>query len=243
LICSMSRTHRQILLIEDDPEVATVLRHHLREEGYTVDWVGDGESGLQRLHGMPPDLIILDLQLPGVDGYEICRVVRALPGYIPIIIVSGKSAESQRILGLELGADDYVIKPFSVLELVSRVRALFRRVEALRQPAADSGGPLRAGAFVIDPLAREVKQNGIPLALTAREFDLLHFFARHPGQAFSRLELLNRVWGHNHDGYEHTVNTHINRLRVKIEADPARPAHILTVWGVGYKFSPEAKRA
>lgn len=236
----MSRTDKHILLIEDDPEIAGVLRHNLRDEGYAVDWAGDGETGLQRLAAMPPDLLILDINLPGVDGYEICREVRSRPGYTPIIIVSGKSAESQRILGLELGADDYVTKPFSVLELVSRVRALFRRVDALRQPAATAPGPLLAGRFAIDPLAREVKLNGAPVALTAREFDLLHFFARHPGQAFSRIELLNQVWGYSHDGYEHTVNTHINRLRAKIETDPARPAHILTVWGVGYKFAPEA---
>jgi DNA-binding response OmpR family regulator len=175
--------------------------------------------------------------LPGKDGLEICRQVRAMPEYTPIIIISAKSTEAHRILGLELGADDYVTKPFSVLEVNARVKALFRRVEALGRIARLDSGLLEAGELRIDPVAREVTLSGETLALTAREFDLLFFFARHPGRVFSRLDLLNQVWGYSHEGYEHTVNTHINRLRAKIERDPANPEYILTVWGVGYKFA------
>ncbi|SMF93372.1 DNA-binding response regulator, OmpR family, contains REC and winged-helix (wHTH) domain [Methylomagnum ishizawai] len=237
----MANTDKHILVVEDDPEVAALLERGLREEGYVVRRVQDGVAGMAALESALTDLLILDINLPGVDGLEICRRVRAQPGYLPIIIVSGKSAESQRILGLELGADDYLAKPFSVLELVARVRALFRRVEALAQ--APQGAALRGGRFVLDPVAREAKLDGAVLSLTAREFDLLHFFMRHPGRVFSRLELLDQVWGYGHDGYEHTVNSHINRLRGKVEADPAHPAHILTVWGVGYKFAPDGGSA
>jgi DNA-binding response OmpR family regulator len=156
--------------------------------------------------------------------------------YTPIIITSARSSEVHRILGLELGADDYLAKPFSVLELVARVRALLRRTDAIARNARIESGSLEIDGLSIDPLAREVRVQGRPVELTPREFDLLYFFARHPGKVFSRMDLLNQVWGYRHDGYEHTVNTHINRLRLKVEADPANPRRILTVWGCGYKY-------
>jgi DNA-binding response OmpR family regulator len=230
---------RRILLVEDDADIAEILRLNLADEGFVVDWAGDGETGLARLEAQGHDALILDIMLPGIDGLEVCRRVRAMPRYTPIVIISARSGESQRVLGLELGADDYVTKPFSLLELVARVRALFRRVDALGRSARQDAGVLKAGNLTIDPVARRVLREGAEVDLTAREFDLLFFFARHPGQAFSRLELLSQVWGYSHEGYEHTVNTHINRLRGKIEGDPAKPEMIQTVWGVGYRFAPD----
>jgi DNA-binding response OmpR family regulator len=160
-----------------------------------------------------------------------------MASYTPIIITSARSSEMHRIIGLELGADDYLAKPFSVLELVARVRALLRRTDAMARHARLESGTVALDGLVVDPISREATLEGRSIELTPREFDLLHFFARHPGRVFSRLHLLNHVWGYQHDGYEHTVNTHINRLRTKIEADPARPVRILTVWGHGYKWA------
>ncbi len=231
--------HKRILIIEDDADIAEMLGLHLREERYDIVHCARGDEGLRRLEQEAWDALILDLMLPGVDGLEICRRVRAMPHYTPIIIISARSSETHRIVGLELGADDYLAKPFSVLELVARVKALLRRVDALGGGGQGQGGAsLRLGRLLIDPLARAASLAGNPLELTPREFDLLHFFARHPGKVFSRMGLLDAVWGYNHEGYEHTVNTHINRLRAKIEADPAQPACIVTVWGQGYKFLP-----
>ncbi|WP_445371337.1 response regulator transcription factor [Methylomonas sp. HW2-6] len=229
---------KHLLLVEDDPDIAGLLAANLREEGYDVDLAADGDAALTAIAGKPYDLLLLDVMLPGVDGLEICRRVRAGPVYTPIIIVSSKSSDVQRVVGLEMGADDYIVKPFALAEVVARVRALLRRVEALSRPATEQTDTvIFAHGLRIDAQSRTVVLDGQPLALTAREFDLLHFFARHPGRMFTRLELLNQVWGYSHDGYEHTVNSHINRLRAKIETDPAKPARILTVWGVGYKFA------
>lgn len=229
---------KHLLLVEDDPDIAGLLAANLREEGYNVDLAADGVAALAAIAGKHYDLLLLDVMLPGVDGLEICRRVRAGPVYTPIIIVSSKSSDVQRVVGLEMGADDYIVKPFALAEVVARVRALLRRVEALSRPAAEQTDTvIFAHGLRIDAQSRTVALDGQPLALTAREFDLLHFFARHPGRMFTRLELLNQVWGYSHDGYEHTVNSHINRLRAKIETDPAKPARILTVWGVGYKFA------
>jgi len=197
----------------------------------------DGEKGLRLLEQGGWDALILDLMLPGVDGLEICRRARAMTRYTPIIITSARSSEMHRILGLELGADDYLAKPFSMMELVARVKALLRRVDAMARNLKMDAGSLSSAGLFIDPLTREALLEGRVLDLTPREFDLLYFFARQPGKVFSRLDLLNSVWGYNHEGYEHTVNTHINRLRAKIEADPAQPLRILTVWGRGYKFA------
>lgn len=235
IISDMS-TARRILIVEDDAHIADLLRMHLADEGYEVEHAADGESGAAQLERGTWDALVLDLMLPGVDGLEICRRARAMARYTPIIITSARSSEVHRILGLELGADDYLAKPFSVLELVARVRALLRRSDALARNARLDAGTLEADGLSIDPLARELRIDGRPVDLTPREFDLLYFFARHPGKVFSRLDLLNQVWGYRHDGYEHTVNTHINRLRLKVETDPANPRRIRTVWGRGYKF-------
>ncbi|KQP09087.1 response regulator transcription factor [Pseudorhodoferax sp. Leaf265] len=232
-------TPKRVLIVEDDAHIAELMRMHLADEGYAVTHAADGHAGLRALQAGRWDALVLDLMLPGVDGLEICRAARAEHGvgrYTPIIITSARSSEVHRILGLELGADDYLAKPFSVLELVARVRALLRRSEAMARSARVESGRLEVGAVGLDPVTREVQVDGKPIELTPREFDLLHFFARHPGRVFSRLELLNKVWGYQHDGYEHTVNTHINRLRTKIEADPAQPRRILTVWGRGYRL-------
>ena len=224
------------MVVEDDPDIAQMIALCLRNEGFEVAVEHDGESGLARLKQHKHHLLVLDLMLPGVDGLHVCREVRSMPEYLPIIMVSAKATETYRVLGLELGADDYLSKPFSLPELAARVRAVLRRMDAAEKRAATLVGVIRRGTLVIDPAAREARLSGEPLTLTSREFDLLLFFARHPGRVFNRMELLDQVWGYAHDGYEHTVNTHINRVRNKIEAHPARPAFLLTVWGVGYKF-------
>lgn len=228
---------KRILIVEDDVDIANVLSLHLRDERYEVVHSADGNEGLRLLAQGNWDALILDLMLPGVDGLEICRRARAMTRYTPIIITSARASEVHRILGLELGADDYLAKPFSVLELVARVKALLRRVDAMAKDLRIDAGSLELGGLSIDPLTREASVDGRRIELTSREFDLLYFFARHPGKVFSRMDLLNAVWGYQHEGYEHTVNTHINRLRTKIEADPAQPSRILTVWGHGYKLA------
>ena len=228
---------RRILLVEDDAHIADLLTLHLRDEGMAVVHCARGDDGVRQLEQGGWDALVLDLMLPGVDGLEICRRARGMARYVPIIIISARAGEVHRILGLEIGADDYLSKPFSVLELVARVRALLRRVDALTQNARLEAGSLLIDGLSIDPLAREARLDGAGLDLTPREFDLLYFFARQPGKVFSRMDLLNAVWGYRHEGYEHTVNTHINRLRAKVEADPANPRRILTVWGRGYKYA------
>ncbi len=227
---------KRVLIVEDDVHIANLLRMHLRDEGYEVTHAATGDEGLALLEAQSWSALVLDLMLPGVDGLEICRRARGMARYTPIIITSARASEVHRILGLELGADDYLAKPFSMLELVARVKALLRRVEAMAQNARIDAGELAVAGLRIDPVARTAQVEGRALELTPREFDLLYFFARHPGQVYSRMDLLNQVWGYQHDGYEHTVNTHINRLRNKIERDPASPQRIQTVWGRGYKL-------
>jgi two-component system OmpR family response regulator len=228
---------KRVLIVEDDMPIADLLRLHLQDEGYQVTHCADGNQGLAQLRNGGWDALILDLMLPGVDGLEICRQARAMTTYTPIIITSARSSEVHRILGLELGADDYLAKPFSVLELVARVKALLRRADAMAKNQRNEGGALELNGVRLDPVTRQAAVEGRPLDLTPREFDLLYFFVKHPAKVFSRLDLLNQVWGYQHDGYEHTVNTHINRLRAKIEPDPAEPTRILTVWGKGYRFA------
>lgn len=229
---------RRILVVEDNLDIANLLSLHLADEGYTVDVAHDGERGLRKALGQSYELVILDLMLPGVDGLEICRQLRAAPNYTPVLMLTARSTEIDRVVGLEIGADDYLTKPFSIRELIARVKALFRRMHALTPKTADEPptGVIRAGPLLIDPDKRRVTVDDEPVELTAKEFDLLLHFARHPGRVYSRAQLLDLVWGYGHQGYEHTVNSHINRLRAKIERYPARPRYILTVWGVGYKF-------
>ena len=228
---------KRVLVVEDDAHIADLICLHLRDEYFEVVHSADGSEGLRLLEQGGWDALILDLMLPGVDGLEICRHARAMARYTPIIITSARSSEMHRILGLELGADDYLAKPFSMPELVARVKALLRRVDAMARNLKMDAGSLDLGQLFINPLTRDVTLQGQRLDLTPREFDLLYFFARQPGKVFSRMDLLNAVWGYSHEGYEHTVNTHINRLRAKVEADPANPVRILTVWGRGYKFA------
>jgi DNA-binding response OmpR family regulator len=228
---------KRVLIVEDDIHIADLLRMHLQDEGYQVTHCADGAQGLAQVRTGGWDALILDIMLPGVDGLEICRQARAMTTYTPIIITSARSSEVHRILGLELGADDYLPKPFSVLELVARVKALLRRADAMSRNQRNEGGALELNGVRVDPLTRQATLAGSVLDLTPREFDLLYFFIKHPEKVFSRLDLLNQVWGYQHDGYEHTVNTHINRLRAKIEADPADPTRILTVWGKGYRYA------
>ena len=226
-----------ILLIEDNRDYAEILSLNLRDEGWSVEVVHDGAAGLKAAEVGAHDLIILDLMLPEVEGLEVCRRLRAHPPYTPIIMLTAKSTELDRVLGLEMGADDYVVKPCSIHELLARIRALFRRVEMMGQPKEQAPAQLAAGDMTIDVEKRSVTIAGKAVELTAREFDLLAYFAGHPGRVFTRADLLHQVWGYGHAGYEHTVNTHINRLRAKIEQDPSEPRYILTVWGVGYKFT------
>ena len=226
----------RILLIEDERLIAESLIRTLRGLGYEVRHAADGAAGLKLALLETPDLVILDVMLPGLSGWEVCKGIRR-ESVVPILMLTALNEEVDRILGLELGADDYVTKPCSVQELLARVRALFRRVDALGRTARQEAGRLEAGALSIDPVSRQVRCKGEAVELTAREFDLLFFFARHPGQVFSRMDLLAQVWGYSHEGYEHTVNTHINRLRAKLEPNPAEPRYLLTVWGVGYKFA------
>ena len=236
-------TDRRILLVEDEHDIADVVALHLSDVCDEVVVARDGYDGMRLATSEDWALIILDLRLPGPDGLEICRTVRRERPYQPVLMLTSKSAELDRILGLESGADDYLTKPFSVLELAARVRAIFRRVESLGNQAAsqtDSPQAIQSGAVRIDPSRREVQLSGETVDLTAREFDLLEHFARHPGRVFRRADLLDQVWGYGHDGYEHTVNSHINRLRAKIERDPSKPEMIVTVWGVGYKFEARA---
>ena len=235
-----SAKQRRILVVEDEEDIAELLALHLRDICDEVTLAPDGHAGMRLAFARSWDLIILDLRLPGPDGLAICRALRREESYVPILMLTSKSAELDRVLGLELGADDYLTKPFSVSELVARVRAIFRRVDALKQrrPATQtfSVGPLR-----LDATRREANIDGRLVPLTAREFDLLLYFIQRPGHVFSRAQLLDSVWGYGHEGYEHTVNSHINRLRAKIEPDPSKPRYIVTVWGVGYKLdSPTA---
>lgn len=226
-----------VLVIEDSHDIAELVALHLRDEGFEVTLTHDGVQGLAAAEQGSFDLLILDLMLPGLDGLSICRQLRQRVHYLPILMLTAKSSEFDRVLGLELGADDYLTKPFSIRELVARVKALLRR-QAAQQPApAAAASTILAGDLHIDSERRSVHLKGVPIELTAREFDLLLHFARHPGRVLSRAQLLDQVWGYGHEGYEHTVNSHINRLRAKIERDPTHPRLVLTVWGVGYKFA------
>ncbi len=231
---------RKILVIEDDRDIARLLELHLHDLNYEVQLAHDGVSGLKQALSKAYDLIILDLMLPGMEGLEVCRSLRGQPNYTPILMLTAKSTELDRVLGLEVGADDYLTKPFSIRELLARVKALFRRIEALESQSAQSTQKtIRAGDLAIDVEKRTVTLCGKPVDLTAKEFDLLLQFAQHPGRAYTRSQLLDLVWGYTHEGYEHTVNSHINRLRAKIERDPAHPQYVLTVWGIGYRFYEE----
>jgi DNA-binding response OmpR family regulator len=231
----------QILVAEDQPDIRDLLVMNLRQAGHEVTAVADGVAALASQNEQASDLLILDLMMPGLDGLEVCKALRARGRSTPILMLTAKSTELDRVLGLELGADDYLTKPFSLAELLARVKALLRRAEMLRAAQAGATGQasactLRNGDLEILPVKRQVRFRQQLLDFTALEFDLLLHFAQHPGHVFSRGQLLGAVWGYTHDGYEHTVTTHINRLRAKLEVDPMRPQLILTVRGAGYKM-------
>lgn len=227
----------RVLIAEDDPHIVESLSFVLGREGFEVSAALDGEDALRRLQTELPDVVILDVMLPGRDGFDIVRNLRIERVTVPILMLTARSTELDRVLGLELGADDYLAKPFSVPELQARVKAMLRRIEMQAAERAAPPERLRFGELEIDTASREARLARRPLALTAKEFELLQHFARHPGRAFTRMQLLDAVWGTTFEGYEHNVNTHINRLRSKIEADPANPRYVLTVRGVGYRFT------
>ena len=227
-----------VLVVDDEPIVAEVVGRYLRRDGFAVVSASDGPAGLAAAldPGQPPNIIVLDIMLPGMDGLEVCRRLRQQRVTVPIILLTARGDEADRIGGLGIGADDYVVKPFSPAEVVARVKAQLRRVRLDTEPPAD--GRLRGGDVELDAVQRALRVRGEPVVLTAKEFDLLHYLVAHPGEVFSRDELLDAVWDKNFVGGPATVTVHIRRLREKIERDPSRPSHLKVVWGTGYKFDP-----
>lgn len=231
---------RRILVIEDDQDINKLVSMNLRDMNYEVESCDVGSRGLQMAMAGNFDLIVLDVMLPEMDGLEICMRLRGAKKLMPILMLTAKDSEADRVVGLEMGADDYLTKPFSVRELQARVKAMLRRVEMLTQkPQTVESSVLIFGRLEINADKRQVRLDAKSVDLTSTEFDLLLYMARQPGLVFSRAQLLDKVWGYHHSGYEHTVNSHINRLRTKLEKDPSHPDFVLTVWGVGYKFSDE----
>jgi len=225
-----------VLVVDDDPTVSDVVRRYLERAGFAVTLSADGQSALEVYQRERPDLVVLDLMLPGLSGLEVCRRLRVMDPGLPVIMLTALGEESDRVLGLELGADDYLTKPFSPRELVLRVQSVLRRAQAQPAPAAQT---LTDDGLVVDVARRIARLDGAELALTVRELDLLVFLMRHPGRAFKRAELLEAVWGWTF-GDQSTVTVHVRRLREKIEADPAAPKRLLTVWGVGYRYENAA---
>lgn len=234
----MTNTPRNVLIVEDDPGIAELVTIHLKDLYCNVQHESNGNSGLQAALDNDFDLVILDVMLPEKNGLDILKSIRSVKDYTPILMLTAKTDELDKVLGLELGADDYLTKPFSIRELLARVKAIFRRVEAERARHAVKDEPEEV---VFDHLyinfnLRRVRVDGKAIELTAKEFDLLQLFASNPGKTYSRQNLLEQVWGYQFHGYDHTVNSHINRLRNKIERDPSNPRFIRTLWGVGYRF-------
>lgn len=232
----MPMENKRILIVEDQQDIANLLALHLGDLGAEVVVAADGHQGMRLSSEKCWDIMIIDIQLPGPSGLEICREVRRNQQYVPILLLTSRTSELDRVLGLDLGADDYVSKPFSVLELIARIKALLRRAHSLNPDTADGHKVICIRGLVVDESLRQVKLHDKVIELTAKEFDLLRYFISQPDRVFRRSELLDKVWGYGHEGYEHTVNSHINRLRGKIEVDPANPRIIATVWGVGYKL-------
>jgi DNA-binding response OmpR family regulator len=227
---------KNILLVEDDQQITTLLNLHLNSPTHTLTSCGRGQDALKNIEHNEYDLIILDVMLPDISGLSICKKLRDQDNQTPIIMLTSRSDESDKVLALEMGADDYITKPFGVLELVARTKALLRRSSPAETETA--GKPLiEHGAIHIDGVKRKVLLNGERLDLTLKEFDLLYLLASNPGKPYSRKDLLELVWGFAFQGYEHTVTAHINRLRIKIEPDPNTPVYILTSWGIGYRFA------
>ncbi len=225
-----------LLIVEDNADIASLIQLHAKDIDCDSDIATDGKQALAMFKKNDYQLVILDLMLPEMDGLEVCRQLRATEYYVPILMLTSKSSELDRVIGLEVGADDYIIKPFSIPEFMARIKVQFRRNDALELKDKTQSSPLHFGELSIDAGRHLVSVAGQEISLTAREFELLLHFAMNPGLVFTRLQLLEQVWGYNYEGYEHTVNSHINRLRAKIEKDPTMPKYILTVWGVGYRF-------
>ena len=230
---------RTVLVVEDDSTLAAVLRYNLERDGYRCAVAADGARALELARRERPDLILLDVMLPGIDGLEVCRRIRS-ESTVPIIMLTARVDEIDRVVGLEVGADDYVTKPFGMRELLARVRAALRRAEM--RPLEDDTQPIAVGDLQIDPRGRQLLRNGEPVAVKPKEFDLLLFLARNPGQVFTREQLLDRVWGYEFGGGTRTVDVHIRWLREKVEPDPAHPIHLITSRGVGYKLEAARRR-
>ena len=230
---------KRILIIEDDPNIASVIEIHLKDLGYDLHCAYDGQAGLQKALENDYALIILDLMLPKLGGLEVCKGIRDHNKFTPILMLTARTEELDKVLGLEVGADAYITKPFGIREFIARVKAIFRRIEADKKQMVADGErtQLDFAELSIDLDRRKVTVAGQIVELTAKEFDLLSLFAKNPGKTYNRHALLDMVWGYQYDGYDHTVNSHINRLRNKIERDPANPRFIKTLWGVGYRFS------
>lgn len=226
-------TNRSVLVVEDEENLVEALRYNLEHEGYDVLTAPDGGSGLETARAALPDLVILDVMLPNLDGIEVCRILRRETD-VPILMLTAKGEEIDRVVGLEIGADDYVTKPFSMRELMARVRAMLRRPR--KTASARMAEPLRSGSLAVDVDAHQASLNGEELRLKPREFDLLALFIRNPGRAFTRDQILEQLWGHDYIGDVRTVDVHVRWLREKIEADPSTPARIITIRGVGYRF-------
>jgi len=234
----MMGTTKPVLIIEDDRDISNLVAINLKGLGLACEIASDGATGLAKARTGAYALIILDLMLPELDGVEVCKGIRKEQSAVPILMLTAKSEELDKVLGLELGADDYVTKPFGIRELMARIKALLRRSETeTAKPGQFSDETASVGGIVMDFAKRKVTVEGKIADLTAKEFELLALFVRNPGRAFSRSQLLEQVWGYQFDGYDHTVNSHINRLRNKIEKNPGEPVYLQTVWGVGYRLA------
>lgn len=231
-------THKMVLVVEDEPEIADIVRQYLEKDGYRVAVVTDGNRAADEFARLRPDLVLLDLMLPGTDGFELTRRIRA-GGSTPIIMLTARNQEADKLIGLELGADDYITKPFSPREVVARVRAVLRRARGGEAPAEF----IRVHDLEIDPVRFTTRRSGRMLALTPTEFKLLAALAAHPGRAFTRLQLIDQVQGYSFEGYERTVDAHVKNLRQKLEPDPHHPRYIVTVHGVGYRMAEQLERA
>ena len=233
----MAQQQRRVLIVDDEETVREVVGQYLELEGYQILQATTGIEALHLAEKTPPDLVILDLTLPGIDGLEVCRRLRAASA-VPILMLTARAEDAEKLEGFYAGADDYITKPFNPRELVARVQAIMRRLEALGAPAMVFDGDLRYGDITIHQRLRQVERNGLPIGLTTKEFDLLYFLAAHPRQVFTREQLLQHVWDYANYGEDSTVTVHMRRLREKVETDPSRPRHLRTVWGIGYKFEP-----
>lgn len=233
----MSNSEHSILVVEDNRDILNLLNINLSDQGYKVIVAEDGKKAIEHFYGFNPSMVILDVMLPKLSGLEVCKQIRKENRMVPILMLTAKSEEVDKVLGLELGADDYMTKPFSIRELLARIKAILRRLDLQSEEDLTDGKILEFDDLILDTRKRKVTLDGEFIELTSKEYDLLKLFFLNPGKAYSREELLNTVWGYSYEGYSHTVNSHINRLRSKIEDEPSNPHYIRTVWGVGYRFA------